>query len=115
MVYEAVPRKLEGDEILEKVVLDNGDELKLDGLFVEIGSVPNKNLMKIGDEKIEREENYIKVSEDQSTNIRGVFAAGDVTTGSNRFQQIVTAAAEGSIAAVSAYNYVRGEHDVSDR
>ncbi|MFB6215815.1 MAG: NAD(P)/FAD-dependent oxidoreductase [Candidatus Aenigmatarchaeota archaeon] len=109
MVYEAVPEKLEGDEVLERVVLDNGEEMDLDGLFIEIGSVPNKVLMKIGDEKIEREEGYIKVDEDQSTNIPGVFAAGDVTTGSNKFRQIVTAAAEGSIAAVSAYTYVKEE------
>jgi thioredoxin reductase (NADPH) len=42
-----------------------------------------------------------------STNVRGVFAAGDVTTGSNRFEQIVTAEAEGAIASESAYKYIR--------
>lgn len=107
MVYEAVPERLEGEENLEKVILDNGEEMDLDGLFIEIGSVPNKVLMDVGDEKIERKDGYIKVDDDQSTNIPGVFAAGDVTTGSNKFRQIVTAASEGSIAAVSAHNYVR--------
>lgn len=107
MVYEAVPEKLEGDEVLEKVILDNGKEMDLDGLFIEIGSVPNKILMEVGDEEIEREEGYIKVDDDQSTNVPGVFAAGDVTTGSNKLKQIVTSAGEGAVAALSAYEYVK--------
>lgn len=109
MVYNAVPERLEGDETLERAVLDNGKELEPDGLFIEIGSIPNKALMEIGGEKIEREDGYLRVDDDQSTNIPGVFAAGDVTTRSNKFQQIVTAAAEGAVAAVSAYNYLQEE------
>lgn len=107
MVYNATPEKVVGDDTLEKVILDDGRELELSGLFIEIGSVPNKALMDIGDEKIKRDKGYIEVGEDQSTNVDGVFAAGDVTTGSNRFRQIVTAAAEGAIAALSAYKYTK--------
>ena len=48
----------------------------------------------------------IIVNPDMSTNIRGFFAAGDVSTGSNKFDQIITAAAEGAIAADSAYHFI---------
>mgnify|MGYP003884957071 CR=1 FL=1 len=44
---------------------------------------------------------------DRSTNIPGVFAAGDITTGSNGFRQIITAVAEGAIAARSVFRYIR--------
>jgi thioredoxin reductase (NADPH) len=50
---------------------------------------------------------YVKVSADQSTNMKGVFAAGDATTSSNRFRQIVTAASEGAIAANSILQYIQ--------
>ena len=45
----------------------------------------------------------IQVDEGCRTNISGVYAAGDVTTGSNRMRQLVTAAAGGAIAAESLY------------
>jgi len=104
------PKKFVGDEALEKIVFDNGEEAEVDGAFVEIGSVPNESIEEIGGVEINRDEDgFIKVSEDLSTNIDGVFAAGDVTTGSNKMRQVVTSAAEGAIAASSAYNYVGQE------
>lgn len=107
IVYNSVPVELKGDKLLESVVLDNGDSLEVEGLFVEIGSVPNESIKHIGADKIKREEKYVDVDADMSTNIEGVFAAGDITTYSNRFQQMITAAAEGAIAARTAYEYVR--------
>ena len=50
------------------------------------------------------ENNSIKVNNDQSTNIEGIFAAGDCTGG---FKQIATAVAQGAIAAKSIIEYVR--------
>jgi thioredoxin reductase (NADPH) len=50
---------------------------------------------------------YIKVKKDMSTNIKGVFAAGDITNGSNKFRQVLTAAAEGSIAAAGVYKMLK--------
>lgn len=107
MIYNAVPEELKGNNILEGVKLDDGSDLSIDGLFIEIGSVPNKFLTHINSRKIERDDGYIVVDDDMSTNIEGVFAAGDITTGSNKFKQMITAAAEGSIAANSVYDYVR--------
>lgn len=49
------------------------------------------------------EQGFIKVNDDQSTNVAGVWAAGDATTGSNKMRQVLTAAAEGAVAAASVY------------
>ena len=104
VVYNANVVKLNGSDKLEELVLDNGQTIKADGLFVEIGGVPNTVLTKdLGVNTNER--GYIIVDAGMKTNVEGVFAAGDVTTGSNGMQQIITACAEGALAAESAYKY----------
>lgn len=81
-------------------------DLAVAGVFIEIGGVPNRQLAdQLGVE--ENEGGYIVVREDQSTSVAGVFAAGDITTGSAGFQQIVTACAEGAVAARGAYRYLK--------
>ncbi len=97
---------LVGKEKLEALELDtefNGSkEVAVDGMFVEIGLVPQTDLAKtLGVETDSL--GYIIVKPDMSTNIEGVYAAGDSTNASNNFHQIVTAAGEGSVAADSIY------------
>lgn len=108
VIYDATVEKAVGDGVLEKVVMEqDGDEreLELEGLFIEIGTVPSTSLLKgVG---VETENSRVVVGEDQSTSVPGLFAAGDITGGSNRFDQIVTASAEGAIAALSTYNYLQ--------
>ena len=50
---------------------------------------------------------HIKVGEDMATSVKGVFAAGDVSSGSNHFAQFATAAGEGSVAGNSVFNYLQ--------
>lgn len=102
--------EVKGNEKVEKVILDKAYNdhtyLDVDGVFVEIGSDPGASLaMKMGIEL--DEQNYVKTKEDQSTNIPGVYAAGDITTSSNKFRQVLTAASEGAIAAASVYKFVK--------
>jgi thioredoxin reductase (NADPH) len=93
---------LSGENNLEKVILDNpyndSTEIAVEGLFIEIGVVPNTVLTnKIGvtvDEK-----GYIVVDNAQATNIPGIWAAGDITNNSNNLHQVITACAEGAVAA----------------
>ncbi len=97
--------ELRGEDKLEAVKLDNRKELRLDGLFVEIGSVSNSKLSnKLG---IELEEGYIKVDKKQKTRIKGVFAAGDITN--SPLRQIIVACSQGAVAANSAYEEIRNE------
>lgn len=97
---------LNGQEKLEALELDkeynNTKQLAVDGLFVEIGLVPQTELAKkLGVETTDF--GYIKVKPDMSTNIEGVYAAGDSTDASNNFHQIVTACSEGAVAADAIY------------
>ncbi len=97
---------LEGAEMLEQIVLDRefegSDRLAVDGVFVEIGLLPQTELAKgLGVET--NELGYIKVKADMSTNIPGLYAAGDSTDASNNFHQIVTACGEGATAADTIY------------
>ena len=83
----------------------NNDTLLLDGLFVEIGGIPNTGL--IDDLGIKKNDHgYIIVDENMSTNINGLFAAGDVTTAFGDFKQIIMAAASGAFAAYNAHKFL---------
>ena len=102
-VFMANVTELIGEKELASVRLDNGQELKLDGLFIELGSEPNTDLCKqLG---VELENGYAKVGKAQRTSINGVWAAGDITN--NLLKQIITAAAEGAVAATQVYSELR--------
>lgn len=102
-VKEIIP-KPEGPT-LEKLVLNTAgktQELVIDGLFVEIGALPNVELAKSLGVELD-EKGYIKVDNFMQTNIDGVFAAGDTTNHFGSFKQDITAAAMGAVAATSAF------------
>lgn len=81
------------------------DTLTVDGVFIEIGSTPDKILPDMVGAKVDRHQNVI-VTTQQRTTAERVWAAGDNTTGSAIFRQIGTASAEGSIAAGDMYEYL---------
>ena len=101
--------KLNGEQRLQSLELDkpyNGTStLKVDGLFVEIGSYPDSGLIKQLQLKTD-ESGYIQTDATQKTSVQNVWAAGDITTGSNGFRQIVTAEAEGAIAAENIFKHL---------
>ncbi len=99
-----------GEKKVEGVRLDKAHQgegtLDLDGVFIECGSDPRVDLTEgLGIEKDET--GFIKIKKDGQTSASGIWAAGDITDGSNKFFQVITAAAEGAIAAKSIYNYLR--------
>ncbi|MBI4122803.1 MAG: FAD-dependent oxidoreductase [Parcubacteria group bacterium] len=97
-----------GDKMLEKLVLSKSyqgsSDLKVDGLFIEIGFDPDTSLPKQLGLKLD-EKNYIIVDNKMRTNVSRVFAAGDATNHFGSFKQDITAAAMGAVAATSAYEY----------
>lgn len=105
IIYNANVIKAKGGDKLKEIILDNGKELEIESLFVEAGSMPNTILTENLGVKT-NEHGFIEVAQSQATNIEGVFAAGDITTGSNGFRQIITACSEGAIAALGALNYL---------
>lgn len=105
--WDSVVEELYGEDILQGMLVKNlktGETKKVEadeedgmfGLFGFIGTVPNSEVFKGVVDMDER--GYIKTDDDMHTNISGVYAAGDVRIKSLR--QVVTAAADGAIAAV---------------
>ena len=106
-LWDSVVERIEGDGIVEKVIVRNvktGElkEVKTDGVFIFIGMKPSTEIFKGLIEMDER--GYILTDENMRTNIEGVFAAGDCRV--KLLRQIVTAAADGAIAAVAAERYI---------
>ena len=116
-MWDTVVEELGGDEILqtmkvknvktgEETVYEADEDDGLFGVFGFIGRVPNSAVFQ--DTGLEMDKaGYIPTDADMHTNIPGVFAAGDVRVKSLR--QVVTAAADGAIAATQAEKYIN-EH-----
>lgn len=106
VILETEVKEIVGKEKLEKLVLSKpyrgSTDLAVDGLFVEIGAVPNVGLAESLGVELD-EAGFIKTDNLMRTNIDGVFAGGDVTNHFGRFKQDITAAAMGAVAATSAY------------
>lgn len=110
MLYNTNIKEIKGEQKVEAVALDNpyqnSEELKLDGIFAEIGSDPNVDLT-MGLSLDLDDEGYVKIDPSGRTSKKGVWAAGDITSGSDKFKQIITAAAEGAIAAHSIQKFLK--------
>ena len=98
--------KLNAKDTLESIEITDNEEnkqiLEVSALFVAIGRIPENENFK---DLIDVDENgYVIASEDCHTNVEGIFVAGDGRTKSLR--QLVTAAADGAIAATEAVKYI---------
>lgn len=106
-LFNSEIKSLQGEESLEAISIYNRNEQKeiaipVDGVFVNIGVVPNTDMFK-GVLEID-ESGHIIAVEDCRTNLPGVFAAGDVRT--KLIRQLTTAAADGTIAALLSEKYL---------
>ncbi len=111
-VHEGVrPKEIVGDgNAVNKVVaIDSKDQeivYDVDGVFVFIGLLPNTGFLKASGVELD-EVGLIKTDQNLQTNIRGVFAAGDVRSGAT--MQIASAAGEGATAALKIREYLEGK------
>ncbi|HBR10006.1 TPA: thioredoxin-disulfide reductase [Candidatus Acetothermia bacterium] len=86
--------------------LATGEEetIAIDGIFVNIGHIPAtaflRNILSLD------EQGYIITDNRLQTNIPGIFAAGDVRSGVNRYAQAVVAASDGAITAIEVEKYL---------
>lgn len=112
-MYDMVIKEVRGDGILESMIVENVKdgtlrEIKADpadgtfGIFVFIGYNPATEIYQ-GKLNLS-EKGYLITDEDMKTNVEGVYAAGDIREKSLR--QVITAAADGAIAAVQAGKYI---------
>jgi len=107
VLFEHVTKEIIGGQTVEGAILVNGkgEEVKIDitGFFVAIGHKPNSEIFS---DYLERDETgYVKTIPGTSkTNIKGVFASGDVQD--KHYRQAVTAAGTGCMAALDAEKYL---------
>lgn len=105
--WNSVVRAIVGTDTVERVMLEDVNtgemtEFQADGVFVLVGLNPNTSMVE-GAVELD-ESGYIVTDENMQTNIPGVFAAGDVRR--KLLRQIVTACADGAIAATAAEKYL---------
>lgn len=101
---------IKGDKFVKSVILDkayNGSkEVNVEGVFINIGHVAVSDLGKDGGIKI-NEKGEIIVDNEGMTNIKGIYACGDVTN--SRLKQAITSVAQGVVAAYSAYYCIKNK------
>lgn len=110
VVFNAATTAIKGQNKVESLLYQTDDgqnkEIQVDGIFIEIGHLATtKWLANLGLNLTERGE--IKITEDNETNIAGIFAAGDITE--ITYKQAVISAGEGCKAALQAYRHLQGD------
>ncbi|PIR06574.1 MAG: thioredoxin-disulfide reductase [Candidatus Komeilibacteria bacterium CG11_big_fil_rev_8_21_14_0_20_36_20] len=109
IIYNADTKEIKGQNKVEALAYITNDgqegEVKVDGVFIEIGHVAKTDWLKELVELSERQE--IKISKDCETNLPGIFAAGDISD--ITYKQAVISAGEGAKAALQAYRYLQGD------
>lgn len=103
-------KEIKGRKFVEEVVLSKklgkNNILKLDAVFVDIGHIPNSELAKKIGVKINKAGEII-IGKESQTNIKGVWAAGDVAD--TKFKQAITGVGEAVKAIYGIYEYLKGE------
>lgn len=103
-VLNAVPEEIGGSKTVESIKIrknDTDESIKVDGVFVAVGTVPDSGAIR---ELVELDGGYVKAGENCATTARGIFAAGDIRT--KPLRQVITAAADGANAVLSVENYL---------
>jgi len=108
--FNTVIKEIDGEQIVKSVILENvltneTYEEETDAVFIYAGTVPQSALAAGINAELD-DGGYIITDHKMSTNIPGLYAAGDVRSGA--FRQVVTAAADGAVAAHNAAGFING-------
>ncbi len=106
-ILDTIVKEIQGKDFVQKLVLENvktgkKTTLEVDGVFISIGLKPNTDFVK--DLLALDKQGHIVTDENMATEIAGIFAAGDIRSGTIR--QVITAAGDGTIAAISAKKFI---------
>jgi len=110
-IWNSEVMEIKGDQVVQSAVLFNKmsekkEEVATDGVFIAVGEVPSNQLAADMGVKLNERGGYILTDKNQRTNLRRVYAAGDITGGNNQW---VIACSEGAVAALSAYQDLQME------
>lgn len=107
VIWNSIVLEIQGEQVVDSILIKNlktGETKKLavTGVFIFIGTRPNTLFVT---DILDLDANgFIITNENLETNVPGIFAAGDVRR--KPLRQVITACADGAIAANSAYSYV---------
>lgn len=106
-IWNHTVEKVAGEQKVSKVTIKNTitnaqRDFQTDGVFIYVGIIPLTKIFK--NLNILTEEGYIKTNEKMETNVKGIFAAGDVRE--KELRQVVTATGDGCLASQSAQHYI---------
>ncbi len=109
ILYDTTVEAINGSQSVESLLIKNKNtgsstELKVDGIFIAVGNVPNTGA--ISGLPKQDEAGYIIADETCETSIPGIYAAGDVRT--KQLRQVITATADGANAITSIERYLQG-------
>ena len=113
-LWDSTIAEIKGEDCVEAMTIENlktgekydiiaSEEDGTFGIFVFVGLVPSSDVFK---GVLDMQDGYLVTNENMETNIKGVFAAGDIRV--KMLRQVVTAAADGAIAAIMADKYISG-------
>lgn len=111
VVFDSVIKEVKGGDVLREVVIENtkneqSQVLTTAGLFVAIGIKPNTKVFR--DIISQDEKGFIVADEEMKSSSCFIWACGDCRK--RPLKQLITAASEGAIAALSAYKYLKGHY-----
>ncbi len=113
-IYDTVVNRINGEDLVKSATIENVKthevkDLAIDGIFPYIGFEPNADLFT---GQVKQDKNgFIIVDEAMQTSVKGVYAIGDVRV--TPLRQVITAAADGAVAAVYAGRYIETLEPVS--
>jgi len=112
ILYNKQITEIKGTNTVEEILFSDGTSLKVDGIFAEIGTIPNTELAI--ELSVELEDNLIKIDDDCKTSVPGIFAAGDVTSKIKNplSRQVTTSVGLATIAAISAAEFLQARKTV---
>ena len=107
IIWDTIPEKIEGKAKVENVILrnlktDTVSSMPVDGVFIYVGIRPNTEFVNVN----KNGSGFIVTNEKLETSVAGIYAAGDCRN--TPLWQVVTAVADGAVAAVFAHEYILG-------
>lgn len=109
-IWNSVVESIEGEGLVEKLVLKNvktGEvsDLPVAGVFIFVGTEPNISFLgEHGALLRQTRGGWVDTNDKMETSVEGIFAAGDIRD--KYLRQVVTAAGDGAVAAMAAYSYI---------
>jgi len=111
-IWNSIVQSVDGGDYVEKIHLFNRkteklSEVEVDGVFIYVGIIPNNELV---ESRVNLDpQGFVIVDESMHTNIPGIYSAGDINH--KVLRQVVTATADGAIAAFSAEKWIEENED----